>query len=392
MKAIILVIDGLADRPVKALNYKTPLEASDRNNLNALAEKGITGILDPISPGIRAGSDTSHLAILGYDPFKVYTGRGPFEASGMGIELTAGDVAFRCNFATVDNNLIVKDRRAGRIENTEELEKAITEKVKLEVDYEFKSIKYRAALVLKGKGLSSEVSDTDPHESGVEVKKPEALKKEAEKTAELLWDFSIKAHKVLKEHPINKNRELPANFLLVRGGGITPKLISFKEKYNLNAACIATTAIIKGITKLAGFDMIEAEADYSARISQAIDALNTRDIVLINIKEADEAGHDNKPEEKIRVIEKLDRSMDRLLEFVRENYLVVLPDHSTPCSVGEHTGDTVPVLIAGPEVRSDSVERFDERSTTLGGLGRIRAKDIMPIILDLINKSHKFGA
>lgn len=391
MKALILVIDGLADRPLRALNGRTPLEAARRENLDSLAKEAITGILDPISPGVRAGSDTSHLAIMGYDPYEVYTGRGPYEALGMGLELEPGDIAFRCNFATVDKSLVVKDRRAGRIGDTRELQRAIKEEVKLPIAFDFASLKYRASLVLKGEGLSHEVSDIDPHVAGKKVKKPMALSKAAEKTAQILWDFTQQSNKVLTKHPRNRDRELPANILLPRGGGKYLPIESFQKRYGLRASCIGTTAIIKGIARSAGFEIIEPQDDYGSRIDQALRE-EDKDLVLINIKEVDEAGHDNQPEEKLKIIEQIDLAVEELRGFVRENYLVILSDHSTPCTVGDHAGDTVPVLIAGPEVRADGVESFDERSCSKGGLNRLRARHIMPILLDLMNLSGKFGA
>ena len=115
MKGIVMIIDGMGDRPIKDLGYKTPLEAANTPNMDKLAEMGINGIMDPIRPGIRAGSDTSHISILGYDPYEVYTGRGPFEAAGIGLDVIAGDIAFRCNFSTQDENGIIVDRRAGLI-------------------------------------------------------------------------------------------------------------------------------------------------------------------------------------------------------------------------------------------------------------------------------------
>ncbi len=117
-----MIIDGMADRPLKELDNKTPLEAAKTPNMDKMAKIGINGIMDPIKPGIRAGSDTSHISILGYDPYQVYTGRGPFEAAGVGIEVMPGDIAFRCNFSTANEEGLIIDRRAGRIrEKTEQL-------------------------------------------------------------------------------------------------------------------------------------------------------------------------------------------------------------------------------------------------------------------------------
>src|SRR3990170_7559372 len=125
-KILLLIFDGLGDRPVPELGHKTPLEAAPKPALDWFAANGVNRLVDPIAPGVRPGSDTSHLALFGYDPVAVYTGRGPFEAAGVGIEVGPGDVAFRCNFVTVDEERKVVDRRAGRIrEGTEELAKAL---------------------------------------------------------------------------------------------------------------------------------------------------------------------------------------------------------------------------------------------------------------------------
>lgn len=387
MKALMLICNGIADRPLKELRGKTPLEVARHENMDKLARGGVSGIVDPIAPGVRAGSDTSHLAILGYNPYEVYTGRGPFEAAGLGLELKQDDIAFRCNFATVDENLVVKDRRAGRITNTEKLASVINEIKIPKVRAIFKSVGYRGALVLRGEGLSHRISDSDPHLVGEKVHpiRPLDNSKEAKYTSELVNTFSKKVYETLKG-------ESPANMLLLRGCGRTPKLEPFEKKYGISGACMATTAIIKGIAKLAGMNVLQVEADYIARGEQALKELGNVDFLLLNIKEADEAAHDHDFRKKIELIEKIDEMVRQFLEFSRENYLLLLSDHTTPVSVGDHTGDAVPVTICGPEIRTDDVKEFNERAVTKGGLGRIRGQDLMPILLDLMNKSEKFGA
>lgn len=390
MKALMLVCDGIADRPVRELKGKTPLEVARKQNMDALASRGITGILDPIAPGIRVGSDTTHLALLGYNPYEVYTGRGPFEAAGVGLKLRQGDIAFRCNFATVDENLVVLDRRAGRIsKGTDKLARAIN-KIKIPgAEIIFKeSVAHRGVLILRGKKLSHKVSDSDPHVAGEKVRKVKALDEspEARRTASILNAFSEDVHKVLREQNGN------ANMLLLRGCGAAPKLKSFREKYGISGACMATTGIIKGIARLAGMDVVEAKQDYSARIKQGLKILKNYDFLLINIKEPDEASHDHDARRKVQLIEEIDRALKPLLQFSKENYVLLLSDHTTSLSYGDHTGDSVPVVLCGPEVRADDVKKFDERSTAKGGLCRIRGQDLMPLLLDLMNRSEKFGA
>ena len=173
-------MDGMGDRPIKELGNKTPLEAANTPNMDKMAAEGITGIMDSIAPGIIPGSDTAHLSILGYDPYVVYTGRGPFEANGVGVEVLPGDIAFRCNFSTADEDLIVTDRRAGRIkegtkEIVDELNKMVLEDYP-DIKIIFKeSTGHRAVLVLRGEGLSDKVSDADPKVEGNKPKEVKAL-------------------------------------------------------------------------------------------------------------------------------------------------------------------------------------------------------------------------
>jgi len=139
-------------------------------------------------------------------------------------------------------------------------------------------------------------------------------------------------------------------------------------------------------------DIIPAKKEYKVRFKQALEVLEKKEFLLMNIKEPDEAGHDGDFRKKIEIIEKIDESLDEILEFAKDNYIIILGDHSTPVSVRDHTGDSVPVVICGPEVRVDTVREFNERSCAKGGLNRIKGRDVMPILLDLMNKSEKFGA
>tara|TARA_B100001964_G_C14250578_1_gene609714 strand:+ start:1141 stop:2388 length:1248 start_codon:yes stop_codon:yes gene_type:complete len=399
-KILMLVCDGMADRPLKELHGKTPLEVAIKKNLDFIAKMGINGLLDPIAPGIRVGSDTTHLALLGYDPYSVYTGRGPLEAIGCGIKLKKGDIAFRSNFATVDEQQIVLDRRAGRIdEGTKDLANEIN-KIKVSgAQIIFKeSTAHRGALVLRGIGLSCNISDSDPHIIGSKVLDVNSLDSslEAKKSAEIVNEFSKNAMRVLKDHEINvvrlKNGLNPANMLLLRGCGSPPDILSFKDKYTLEGGCIATTGILKGLARSLDMELIPARKDYKKRIIDALKYLENNDFLLINFKETDDASHDNLHLEKIKIIEKIDRVLGPLKEFIKENYLIILSDHTTSTKYGDHTADPVPIVIAGPEVRRDNVDKFDEIHVARGGLNRIKGKNLIPIMLDLINKSEKFGA
>ena len=400
MKILMLVCDGMADRPIEDFGGKTPLEVSMKENMDAIAARGICGIMDPIAPGVRVGSDTTHLALLGYDPYMYYTGRGPFEALGAGLEVRKGDVAFRVNFATVDEDMVVKDRRAGRInKGTADLAQAVNEISLPGVDFVFKeSTGHRGALVFRGDHLSSKVSDSDPHEIGKKIMEVKPLdgSRDATRTADLANEFIRKSHEVLKRHRVNEERRAkglkPANMLLLRGCGVAMDIPYFEEKYGITGSCMTTTGLIKGIARSVGLELVETPEGYRDRVMTAQKVLEEKDFLLLNIKEPDEAAHDMNPERKIELIEAIDEALAPLVDFVEENYMVLLSDHTTSSSYGDHTGDPVPIIIAGPEVRVDDIKTFDERKAAKGGLGRIRGRDIMQIMLDLLNKSEKFGA
>jgi len=359
-----------------------------------------------VAPGVPPGSDTSHLALLGYDPRLVYTGRGPFEAAGVGIEVQRGDVAFRCNFATVDDNMKLIDRRAGRIKNgTRELAKELND-IEIEgVRVFFKEgTEHRAALVLRGEGLSPEVGDTDPHVEGLPAQRCKPLTLEAEKTARIVDQFIKLSYEKLSGHRINRERiskdELPANIILTRGAGVFPKVETIEEKYRLKAAVVAGVALVKGICGALGMEVLNVpgatgglDTDMLAKARAALDAFNRKDMVLVNIKAPDLCGHDGKSMEKVKVLERIDEMLGFFRSNLPEDIVVALTsDHSTPCSLRNHSGDPVPIVILGDGVRVDSVQQFDEVSVACGGLGRILGKDLMPILMDLAGRAEKYGA
>lgn len=404
---MIMIMDGMADRPLEDLGFKTPLEGADTPNMDKLAETGICGIMDTIKPGIRPGSDTAHISILGYDPYVVYTGRGPFEAAGVGVDVLEGDIAFRCNFSTANDEGIILDRRAGRIrERTEELASSINSIDIDDVEIIFKeSTGHRAVLVLRGNGLSDKVSAADPKHDGKEWTKVKPLDQtgEAQKTADILNQVVERSYELLKNHPLNLERidngENPANIILPRGAGAVPHVQPFYDKYGLKAACIAETGLIKGIGKIMGMDIIDIDGATGGvdtnldNIAQGIldTASKDYDFLLINVDGADEAGHDGNAKDKLEFIERADAVVGKLRDL-DDFYFILTADHSTPISVMDHTGDPVPLVINGPDIRVDDVVEFNERSATQGGLCRIRGSDIMNILMDLMNKSAKFGA
>ncbi len=405
-KILLTIFDGLGDRPLTELGHKTPLEATPKPNLDWFASNGVNGLVDPIAPGIVAGSDTSHLALFGYDPKEVYTGRGPFEAAGVGIELQPGDIAFRGNFASVDEDRKLTDRRAGRIrEGTDELAKALD-------GLKFGRIKtivragtdHRVAVVLRGRGLSPEVTDTDPHETGSAILESEAREPAAKATAKAVNAFTKQAHEILKDHSINRarveNGEAPANAIVLRGAGVSPELVPITDRLHMKAAGIAGVALIRGMFRTVGMDVLDVpgatgglDTNMIAKADAALGALRKHDLVVLHVKAPDLCGHDGNASEKIRVIERLDAMMGHVKARLPGDIVIALTaDHSTPVALKDHSGDPVPLTIFGEGVRVDEVLNFDERSMAHGALGRISGQDVMNLLLNASNRGEKYGA
>lgn len=404
-KMLMVVCDGLSDRPVKEFDRKTPLQAARKPAMDAVSRHGVNGVMDVIAPGVVPGSDTAHLALFGYDPYKAYSGRGPIEAAGAGLEVRKGDVAFRCNFATVDQSMVVTDRRAGRIKSgTDELAKALSGVMVEDVQVFFKEgSEHRGALLLRGPGLDPRVSDADPHRES-KVLESRALAPEAEKTARVLNEFVRMSHDVLSRSPVNAERRgqgLPvANIVLPRGAGALGELEPMPRMYGARCAAVAGVTLVKGLCRLVGMDVVEVpgatgglDTDYKAKGDAAVRALATHDFVFMNIKACDIAGHDGDFRLKVQVIENIDSMLASMLKDLHEDVVVVLTaDHSTPVNVRDHSADPVPVAISGGGARIDHVKEFDEMSTASGALGRIRGKDLMPIVMGVADRAKKYGA
>ena len=413
LKLVLLVGDGMADRPVPSLGGKTPLQEASTPNMDEAARRGIAGLVDVVAPGVPPGSDTAHLALFGLNPFEWYEGRGPFEALGVGAEVGPGDVALRGNFATVEERggkLIVVDRRAGRrVPEAEELVRTLNEKLNKVEDVEvrfYHATEHRLAVVLKGKGLDDKVSDTDPHEVGKPVaeSKPLSDTPEAKKTAKVITEITFKSYEILKDHPANKERIErglpPANIVLLRGAGmLRRKLPTLEERYGIKAAAVGATALVLGVAKAVGMDVVVppgatggVDTDYKSKAAAAAKLLKDYDMVFVHLKGTDAASHDGDVENKIRMIEALDYVLGYLLDYYDgEAVFVVTADHATPLTLREHAGDPVPALLYSPFVIPDEVVEFNEVSVRKGVL-RARGFDIMNLMLNYSNRAKKFGA
>jgi 2,3-bisphosphoglycerate-independent phosphoglycerate mutase len=407
-KVLLLVIDGVSDRPCRDLGGLTPLQAARTPVLDRITAGGVAGIMDPISPGVRPGSDTSHLSLLGYPPEHYYTGRGPLEAEGTGIHMEPGMIGFRCNYATVDETGSVVDRRAGRIHHTGPLSRAVQDSVDLSsfgVEFVLRSgAGHRAALAFRGEGLGANVTSNDPKREGVHPPSFAPLRDSAadRKTADALNEFIRQAVPILTRHTLNRERKeqgLPmANTMLIRGAGQMGTFEPFKERYGLSGSVISGATLITGIGTAIGLRYVpvpgatgSADTNLEGKVKAALDELAGQDFVLLNIKGADEAGHDGLAIEKKNFIERVDAALEPLVH-TGEYLIVVCADHSTPCSIRDHSADPVPLVIMGEGVRTDAVTTFDEIACAQGGLNRISGGALMPIICDLLNRAKKYGA
>lgn len=400
-KLVLVILDGVGDLPAPK---KTPLQLAKKPNLDALAKEGITGLMAPLGKGVVPGSDTSHLQYFGYAPEKYYSGRGVLEALGVGERLREGDVAFRANFATLSGTDIV-DRRAGRIktDDAKQLEAAANLTIEgVEVIFE-SSVEHRGVIILRGKGLSAAISDTDPHSTGKLAHcEPLDGTKEAAKTADIVNRFTNEVRARLEKHLVNSERKkkgLPqANGILLRGASIYEKVDDITTRFHIRVACVAGGALYKGVAHYVGMDVVDVkgatgtkDTNLNAKLNATADALKTHDLVFLHVKACDSFGHDGDCKGKTKMIEKIDKLLIGKLRKANAA-IIITADHSTPCSRKAHAGYEVPILIYEKGGRTDNVKKFDEISCMNGGLGHITGKDLMPLILNLLEKAKIYGS
>ncbi len=426
MKLIYVVIDGMGDRPSEVLEGKTPLEVAETPNLDFLAREGKTGLMYTVGKGIAPESDVAVMSILGYDPFKFNTGRGIVEAIGANLAFRDGDLALRCNFATLGLGKNIVDRRVGRDLTTQEaldLSKTVNEAVKLRshpADFEFKNtIGHRAVLVMRSKEgtLSSNITNVDPayRKVGglgvVDAKGEMVLKecipldetKEAKISAELLNEFVAESHKILETHSVNLERvsmgKLKANVILARDAGHrTPEFYNINSEYGLNFVSLTDMPVERGLSKLMGMEAEnipppskDHKRDCLIRAEKLLELLSSFDCFYIHIKGPDEPAHDGKFELKTQIITIIDRYFfGELLRRVKlEDVIIcVTADHSTPCALKVHSDDPVPLLIFGQELESDNVSTFSEEECKEGSLGVLKSgTELMPKLIRLVSSA-----
>lgn len=394
----------MGDLPTKEYGNQTPLEAASTPALDRLAVRGRMGMAYTVGRGIAPESDAGVFSLLSYDPSRLDLSRGVVEALGAGINFREGDLALRCNFATVERGQIV-DRRAGRNVSTEEgsqLVAAVNERAKLRgfTNFELKAtIGHRCALVFRPKGrpLSAAISNLDPayERKGkltiartdlklpcpvprcVPLNKTEA----ARQTADLVNKFAAYVHEVLENQQVNMARRArgdpPANFLLMRdAGSTTPDVETLRKKFGFHGVAVADMPVELGIAKVVGIDTRVFPPDrslqgYADRANEATRLLRSYDFVYVHLKGPDEPGHDGDFKGKTKAIEDIDQGFFSKLGDPAGSVLCVTADHSTPCMAKGHTDDPVPILIVGPGVNPDGSKRFTEAYGMIGALGTL---------------------
>ncbi len=425
LKLIFVAIDGMGDLPIKSLGNKTPLEVAETPNLDALAKTGKIGLMYSVKKGVAPESDVAVISLLGYDPFKYSTGRGVIEAAGAGLKMKDGDLALRCNFATLGEGKNILDRRVARSLTTEEateLSKAVNKGIKLAsypATFEFRNtLGHRAVLLIKSKGkpLSSDITNSDPAYTivnGIGVAKAEVEmvlqtceptnKTEAAKvSADLVNEFITKSHDLCENHPINVKRaaegKLKANVVLTRDAGhLLPKFFNINEHYHVNFACLADMHAERGIAQLAGMDSSllpppsgNLQKDCEFRVKALLDALPKHDCFYIHLKGPDEPGHDGNCTLKTQIISAIDKYFfGPLLKQIslKDNLICVTTDHATPCALKVHSDTPVPVLISGDHMGDGKAVKFCEKECAKGSLGTIeRGCELMPKLMKLIKK------
>lgn len=418
IKVIFVLIDGIGELSLPQLSNQTLLQSISLPNYHRIASTGLTGIMDPVETGLACGSDTAHMNIFGYNPFKEYRGRGSFETLGSGIAMDFNEIGFKCNFAYMDpQTKLVHKRRVDR-----EFDKwgrpliESIDKMSIPGFPEYKcccvhATEHRCAIKITGPGLSSKITSTDPLKDSLKLK--EVISKdeteEGALTAKIVNSLSNEIFNVLKENPLNKARELkgllPANIILLRGCGSRLTVKSFKELHGMNGFMIAPTAIINGIGQSIYMDYIKVKgatgdynSDYIAKANAMIENIRKKeyDFGFLHIKAVDDAGHDKSFDRKQEfllkadlMLERLTKSLNEIKSFNEEFVICLTGDHTTPIRSGDHTFEPVPFAITtlgaimgkeGVKDLRDNVEKFDEVSCSEGCLGRFSGAEAMGII------------
>jgi 2,3-bisphosphoglycerate-independent phosphoglycerate mutase len=386
-RIVYFIMDGLGGLPMGE-HSETELFAADTPHLDALARRSECGFILPVAPGVTPGSGPAHFALFGYDPVEAHIGRGVLEAAGIEFNLTARDLAARGNFATVDDQGHVVDRRAGRL-NTEENRRIcakLKEKVAVPgIELFIEPVKeHRVLVVFRGEGLRGDIADTDPQGVGAPPLQPVATDPGSEKASRVVKEFLNQASRVLAD-------EKQANFLTLRGFAKHEPYASMEQRFGLRSLCIANYPMYRGVCSLLGMTLHPAEEDGGPQIKALKQNFQSFDFFFLHFKSPDKTGEDGDFTAKVKAIEELDRLIPAVLDLQPE-VLVVTGDHSTPSAMKSHSWHPVPVLLHAEFVRKSPLSAFNETECLKGTLGRIPSHQLLPLALAYAGRLRKFGA
>lgn len=382
MKAVILLGDGMADEPLAELGGLTPLEYAETPNMDRVAREGRTGLVATVPNDFEAGSDVANLGLLGYEPEKYYTGRGPLEAASMGIALADDDVAYRCNLVTVVDG-IMADFSAGHITSAEGAALLAALQSAIPNIRVVPGISYRNLLVAPG---AAGERGTPPHDIvGQEIGPylPNGPDRD------LLLACMATAEEVFEGHPVNLERiaegKPPATGIWPWSGGRRPALPPFAKRFGVAGGMISAVDLLNGIARYAGLEVIPVpgatgylDTNYEGKARAVLAALDRLDFVYCHVEAPDEAGHMGSVEEKVRAIERVDGMLGTILDGF-DGVIAVLPDHATPIRLRTHTREPVPVAVRG--LGTDGTRSYSERSVEKGDLGQLEATALLPLLL-----------
>ena len=416
---IYVLLDGVGDLPHPDLKGKTPLDSAVTPNLDILAKNGTMGEVISVGKGIAPESDIAVFNMLGYRfQHANYVGRGVIEAIGVGIDFKDGDLALRGNFATIDDNRVITDRRAGRrIERDDaiEISKEIQEKTKFSNPNASvvvaPTIGHRVTVRIRCKGemLSSDITNTDPAYArvdgmGIAKAVSDFLKIEkclplnespsARLTADLVNEFTEKSLTIMKQSLVNKkrkesNKKLLNSIILRDAGNRYPHTQPINELYSMKFSCIVDMPVELGISEVLKMKAFKAGglADYEEKAMVAAQSMETQNAIYVHLKGPDEFGHDGDAIGKMKNIEEIDkRFFGTLLDNIDSSKIaiVISADHSTPCINKGHSDDPVPLLVSGDFIKKDKTSRFTETEAKKGSIGLIEGAEVVTTALNLI--------
>ncbi len=384
---ILVVLDGLGGLPHPDTG-RTELESAETPNLDALAARSSLGMIMPVAEGITPGSGPGHLSLFGYDPVTSMIGRGVLSALGVGFDLQEGDVAARLNLATVDDDGLVTDRRAGRPSDEDGrrvIEKVLAtirppEGVEVSLIHEKE---HRAVLVLRGTGLGADLDDTDPQRTGLRPAPLTATDAGSEATAGMIQGLLDRVGEILAEEP-------RANTFLARGFAQFTPYPSYEERYGLSAVAVAKYPMYRGVASLVGMAVDGVPGSNEETVDILEGHYGDYDFYFVHFKDPDSLGHDGDFEGKAAAIGEIDALFPRITAL-NPDVLIVTGDHSTPALYREHSWHHVPALVASQWARPSATE-FGETACRAGDLGVIPGKSLMSLALSHATRLEKYGA